>query len=581
MPSDQLGNYYYGGQRRQLTQAQIRAIANLATNYGRPAVRWAYDAFKARVGTMSGGDTPAARAARNRRPGRKTPAKRLRKGKRPSRQSDADMMPRAGYTAYGMNYSKNIKTKGKRGWKGKLTIPHSRKKMKRYRRTMPYNIMQRYFLTNYENLDLNNQILSYPQDMLKVNPSVDAKHMSCLVLNIGATENHLDPNHYIIGKQLAPFSGATGTQNDKNAVIWENNSDNTALIPFTIPYQVNKFPSSALGARGLAPIPPEGSQWPYKLPSTVLTGLNLNLVFKGSRPFDQILSVKVVRCTLPEPINPGEWNTVNSTAPGEVIQRELCNRANFTSRLAFETIWTKSIKLRGIKGGNQKIPTVRCKKFIKMQYLRSYMRRISTAGDQATLGSQSLPNTYQVEDGLFNNLYVVCTAKTVDDEYVATLTDKAGPAGTGGDGTETRGALRTIPPPDIAENGYESEKQTSSFRFGGTFSVYRRAKEVDTGIASSLESLQNQQQQSTQGLQDQLTQLQDQVSDLTALAAEHETDCDSDTDCEETDSDSDDEESDSDCGTGHQAGASAPGDGHTHPNSLTAEEHAANCQHSH
>jgi len=399
-----------------------------------------------------------------------------------------------GIVNYGANYSKNIKTKGKKGWKGKLVIPTSSKKEARYKKIMPFGIMQKYFLTPYQNLDDENQTLSFPQDMLKLNPSVDSKHMACLVMNFSAADNHLDPNHYIIGKQRAPFQGATGDTNDKHSIIWENTSDNTALTPFTIPYQINKFPSSALGARYLRGLE-SGTQWPWIQPSTVLTGINLNLIFKASRPYDVILSCKLVRCTLPEPFNPGEWKTINSTAPGEVIQRELCNRAQFTSRLAFETIWTQAITLRGIKGGNQKIPTVTLKKFIKMQYLRSHMRRISTAGDQATIGSQSLPNSYQIEDGLFNNLYFVVTVKSKDDEYVATLNDKAGPPGSGGDGTETRGALRTIPPPTIAEEGYESESQCISCRIGGTISVYRKAKEVDTGISSSISELQNEVQQ--------------------------------------------------------------------------------------
>ena len=114
--------------------------------------------------------------------------------------------------------------------------------------------------------------------------------------------------------------------------------------------------------------------------------------------------MKVVRCNLPVAFRSGEWASADGVVPAEVIQRELTNMGNFTSRLAFDTIWTKSIKLRGIKGGNQKIPTIRLKKFIKCQYLRSTIRRVSTAGDQATLGSQALPNTYESQDGYFNNL---------------------------------------------------------------------------------------------------------------------------------------------------------------------------------
>ena len=51
------------------------------------------------------------------------PSKRLRKQqKKEAKQKASMMMPRTGYTAYGMNYSKNVKTKGKKGWKGKLTL---------------------------------------------------------------------------------------------------------------------------------------------------------------------------------------------------------------------------------------------------------------------------------------------------------------------------------------------------------------------------------------------------------------------------------------------------------------------------
>ncbi len=88
--------------------------------------------------------------------------------------------------------------------------------------------------------------------------------------------------------------------------------------------------------------------------------------------------------------------------------------------------------------------------------------------------------------------------------------------------------------------------------------------------------------QNVQSLQDQIHELQQLMGDHQIVHDDHEAEnsdsCDEDTDhaitdCEESDSE--------DCGSGHAAGASPPGDGHTHPNSLTAEEHDANCQHSH
>lgn len=471
-----------------------------------------------------------------------------------------------GLTRYGMNYSKNMRTKGKKGWKGKLTVPHNKKKTKQYRKKLPHNIMQRYFLTPSGNLD-SNGVLSFPQDMFTSNPSVDAKHMSTVVLSLGACENHLNPHNYNIGKQTVPYS--MGEYVGANTIVWENNSTNTALETVQIPYQVNKFPVSGFASRWMKPTG-TSAEVDFEMPTSVITGVNLNLVFKaGGQPFDQILSVKLVRCNLPVAFRSGEWASADGVVSTEVIQRELCNRANFTSRLAFDTIWTKSIKLRGVKGGNQKIPTVRLKKFIKMQYLRSTIRRVSTAGDQATLGSQALPNTYESQDGYFNNMFVVISSKCVDDQYVATITRDLADAGLG-DNQNTReelGTLAAIPPQQINAAGAAVNKLSCFFRYGGQFSVYRKVKEADTGITGGL----NQTAANVQSLQDQINELQSLMGAHAEEHAEHEEE--SHTDCEE-----DDEEED--CGSGHQAGAT-PSDTHTHPNDMTAEEHDAECQHSH
>jgi len=488
-----------------------------------------------------------------------------RKSKHPTKQKTKSMMPAAGYTAYGMNYSKNIKTKGKKGWKGKLTIPHSKKKKRQYNKKMKHTIMQRYFLTPAANLDSNN-ILTFPQDMFTSNPSLDAKHMSAVVLKLSVCENHLDPHKYKIGKQLVPYS--TSEFVGANTIVWENNSTNTALQSVQVPYQVNKFPVSGFASRWMEA--PPGEARAFEMPSSVITGVNLNLVFKsGGQPFDQMLSVKIVRCNLPVAFKSGEWASADGVVPAEVIQRELCNRANFTSRLAFDTVWTKSLKLRGVKGGNQAIPTIRLKKFIKCQYLRSTIRRVSTAGDQATLGGQALPTTYESQDGYFNNLYVVITSKCLDDQYVATVTrdiETASIPGLADQNTrEVMGALRAIPPTQLDGEGLAVNKQSCFFRYGGTFSVYRKVKEADTGITGGLNQTASQVQT-----------LQDQIHELQAIVGAHQDD-----DCTSCDEESDHDSDDEDCGSGHQAGASPPQDGHTHPNDLTAEEHDANCQHSH
>ena len=96
--------------------------------------------------------------------------------KKPTKQGKGSIHTGA-FTSYGSNYSNNIKTKGKKGWKGDLVVPYNKKKSKDYKKKLPFTIMQRYFLTPPSNLDSNN-VLSFPQDMFTSHPSVDAKHMS-------------------------------------------------------------------------------------------------------------------------------------------------------------------------------------------------------------------------------------------------------------------------------------------------------------------------------------------------------------------------------------------------------------------
>ncbi len=458
-----------------------------------------------------------------------------------------------GKTNYGFNTSKNARTAGKKGLTGKLVIPRNIRKTSMYNKAYPRQLFQKYFLTPSENLD-SNGILRYPQDMLVSTPSLDSKHMSCVVMNLGCAENHLDSTKYkCTEKNLVPTGS---TYIGANTILWENNTDNTALESKVIPYQINKFPTTAFPAN-IVGTPTFTTE--YKTPNTVINGINLNFVFKSAgTPFDQILSIKLVRCTLPEAIGAGAWHTINQTVPTEVVQRELCNRGQFTNRVAFQTLWTQSVKLPAVRSGSKKIPTIRVKKFVKCQYLRSQMRRVGTASNEATLGAQTLPR-WTYEDGFFNNLYVVITSKSVDDQYVTQVEQTI--TGSSPASVEVKSALRSVPGVPLVADGYASDINGCCFRYGGTLTIHRRAKAVDLGLGQSTVNTMNS--------------LQDQINELQQIIGEHQ---DDDSDCPSCEEVSD---SESDCGSGHQAGASPPSDGHTHPNNLTAEEHDNQCQHSH
>lgn len=460
-----------------------------------------------------------------------------------------------GKTRYGFNTSKNTRTAGKKGLTGKLVVPRNPRKTNMYNRAYPRQLFQKYFLTPSGNLD-DNGILRYPQDMLVSQPSVDAKHMSLIVMNLGSAENHLNSTKYKCTEKNIVPTGPTYV--GANTILWENNAANTLLLGKSIPYQVNKFPTTAFPAN-IVGTPTYTTE--YTTPNTVINGIGLNFVFKSAgTPFDQILSIKLVRCTLPEAINSGDWHTTNMTVPTEVIQRELCNRGNYTNRHAFETIWTTSVKLPAVRAGTKSIPTIRVKKFIKCQYLRSQMRRVGTASDEATIGACTLPK-WSYETGYFNNLYIVVSSKSIDDQYVAqveqTITGAAPAA------SEIKSTLRSVPGVPLVADGYESNINGCCFRYSGDLTIWRRAKAVDLGLGQS--TLNN------------MNNLQDQINELQAIINQHDDDdC---TSCEG--SDSEHSESGSDCGSGHQSGASPPSDGHTHPNNLTAEEHDNQCQHSH
>lgn len=459
-----------------------------------------------------------------------------------------------GKTRYGFNTSKNIRTAGKKGLTGKLVIPRNPRKTSMYNRAYPRQLFQKYFLTPSTNLD-SNGVLRYPQDMLVSKASIDSKHMSCIVLNLGCAENHLDSTKYkATQKNLAPTGS---TYIGANTILWQNNADNTALEPLVVPYMINKFPTTAFPAN-IVGTPTFTTE--YTIPNTVINGVGMNFVFKSAgTPFDQILSIKLVRLVIGEPVASGAWNTINGTVPTEVIQRELCNRGNYTNRQAFETIWTTSVKLPAVRAGTKKIPTIRVKKFIKCQFLRSQMRRRGTAANESTIGAQTLPE-WSYEEGFYNNLYLVVTSKSVDDQYVTQIEQtipNSDPAS-----VEIKSALRSVPGIPVDAVGYDSSITGCAFRYSGDLTIFRRAKACDLGLGQS--TINN------------MNSLQEQINELQEIVGSHQDDdCDSCDDSEHSGSDSED------CGSGHQSGASPPSDGHTHPNNLTAEEHDSQCQHSH
>jgi hypothetical protein len=228
-----------------------------------------------------------------------------------------------------------------------------------------------------------------------------------------------------------------------------------------------------------------------------------------------------------------------------------------------QVLYTKTFLLPGINLNATKPKQVFVKKQIKMNYLRSTCRRQSAATQSETLAGQWKPQFAIDETGAqFNNVYVRAMATCVTKNAKVNVLQGANNTSLG-----TASKAYTIPAvynmADGAGPWPYTDVKNARFQYSGTIGVKHYCQEISRGFGNSeMTALGN--------LQNQINQIQDAI-------APHL----SDSDCTSCDEESVHSDSDSDCGSGHQAGASPPGDGHTHPNNLTAEEHDANCQHSH
>lgn len=458
--------------------------------------------------------------------------------------------------------------KGGFGSKGVVVVNKKRgKQLRKQKRRFDQSTYTTAFIGSNPNLDEAGNMGKL--DERYTFPGVDSQHSTGWIYNVGGTSNYWNP------VEKGKIGNQTILAGDSQNNFYLVNSTNTDLekLPYMIKQQ--KLPETSTPFNtGQLPV-----QHVYRTPNTILASVDLNLKFSAASVQDNLLTVQVVRATAPSPIIPGDLGHEQSESPfsTEKAKFMLTNSTNRCNGHFLQILYTKTFLLKGINLNAKQPQSVYVRKKVKMNYLRSTCRRESSAAVDDLdykLGGEWKAQFATDESGAqFNNVYVKVLAKTV------TRTAKANMmvgAADGALGTVSKAyTVPTFHNMDSSTSPFEyTDMKNARFRYGGTIGVKHYCQEISRGFGNSEMSTLGNLQAQIHAIQDVIAQAQ--IDDVSDTESEHSSAHQSDDTDEETPS-----EHEEACGTGHQAGASPPGDGHTHPNDLTAEEHAANCQHSH
>lgn len=449
--------------------------------------------------------------------------------------------------------------KGNNGPRGVIVVNKKKgKKLLQQKRKFDQSTYTTAFIGSTPRLDENGNMGHL--DMRYTFPSVSSLYGTGWFYNVGGTSQYWNPAEKgRIGNQTIL---ATDTAHNNFYLMNEDNTD-CVLESYMIKQQ--KLPETSTPFNtGELPV-----NHIYRVPNTILASVDLNLSFSAASVQDNLITIQVLRATPPEPIVPGNLGHDQESSPFSSlnVKKMLTNTRQRANGHFLQVLYSKTFLLPGINLNAKHPKTVFIKKKVKMNYMRSTCRRTSAATENDTLGGQWKPQFAIDETGAqFNNVYVRAMATCVTKTAKANMTVGVGD---GALGTVSRSyVVPTYHNMDSSTTPFEyTDMKNARFRYGGTIGVKHYCQEISRGFGNSeMTTLGN--------LQAQINQLQDTIADQ---IADHGSDC---TSCDEDDGHVS-EASDDDCGSGHQAGASPPGDGHTHPNDLTAEEHDANCQHSH
>ncbi len=559
---------YYGRSTSARSQQFQETVARVAGKVARQAFnRWAKG-----TGTKKGPGRPKGSKNKPRAPSSGHPYSRVTPSR--LRYRGASNTPEVAKMAWSTGQSLNrVKRplKGNFGPKGTIVVNKKRgKQLFNQKKKFDQSTYTTAFIGSNPNLDDAGNMGKL--DERYTFPSADSSHGTGWIYNVGGTSNYWNPMEKgKIGNQTILD---TDTAHNNFYLINATNSD---IEPISYMIKQQKLPETSTpfntGELPVAHI--------YRTPNTILASVDLNLKFTAASVQDNLVTVQVVRATAPIPIIPGNLGHDETESPfsNDRAKFMLTNSTNRCNGHYLQILYSKTFLLKGVNLNAKHPQSVYLRKKIKMNYLRSTCRRESSAAiddlDYKLSGEWKASFSYDESGSQFNNVYIKCIAKCV------TKTAKANMLVGDGDGAlGTVSKAFTVPTFHNMDNATGPFEHTSMknarFRYGGTIGVKHYCQEISRGFGNS-------EMTAISSLNNQITQLTNQVNNLQSLAEEHaDGDCTSCSDAdpdEEPESENNNEEED--CGSGHQAGASPPSDGHVHPNNLTGEQHSSLCQHSH
>jgi hypothetical protein len=303
-------------------------------------------------------------------------------------------------------------------------------KLKQMYKRYPQTLMQQYFITSataYESLNGDADGTVTNMDQIYSTSSVSWENSSIMVMNVSATEMHWKPlttlspnNGFRTGTQLTNTASGQEIGIDTNlndAFLYVNDATNTNLLSRITPFRQTGLAENALGSFAIT-----GGTNPgivqYMTPNSVLQGLSWHFKLTNPLIVPIKLSIKVVK-----------YNDGSSTLrPGSVgaddlerqdFVRTLTNACSWTDPQKFTTLHTETHTLPGLRSGT-KLRVKKSTKFLSLNYLRTQYRKSYNSGNFATIGLQAKPSYTVADDqSMFNSVFIVVSAKCVDDQYIA------------------------------------------------------------------------------------------------------------------------------------------------------------------
>lgn len=561
--------YQHARGGRALTPAQLRAIGNLAYNYGRPAVRFAWNTLKGAMPSRSSGTRSYKRADRKRTP-------RMRRGLKRERGA-ADSALARGYRGYTSNYAGTMaiagsadlnkikKARGQGKPRGVIVVNRPKKRvLAKQKRRFDQSTTGTYYIGSNVNMDTQGNIGHFDRRYTK--PSVDEKHSTGWIFNVGAIPLHWNPENLgVIGNQILDPNPPPLTYGPNPFYLI--NSTNTDLEQEDVMMKQTKLPETAtpFNTSDIA------IQSFYTVPNTILGLIDLNLSFTSSSISDQLLTVQVLRATSPEPTVPGYFSTQgpNGGISNSNMIKHLCNHRKNASGRLLEILYTVTFLLKGVNL-NAKSPKVHyVKKKVKCNFLRSTCRRVSSATAGDTLGKQNKPSFEVDESGaMFNNCFVRAMATCTDNNVFINKTVSGQP---GGQVPANMGASEywyTVPQGvdmETLKNKGQTTMVNARFRYGGSISITHYCQETSRGFGSATTMKFGD-------VQSQMDAMQAQIDELTAYGEEHVEELDDHVADEDAHGSDDPPEQGPSNVDGHEHDSEVFDDPHSHANPHTAQE---------